>query len=249
MVIFTGACGLIGSACVEALCSEGARVVAVDINEEGLEKLRQRIPEGRLIARHDVDLGSQAQVSSFVGQLHEDLGRVDAVVFASYPRTPDWGKKLEQVPQASLEKNVLDHFNHSFLLSQSVAPFMARRGKGALVFFGSIYGLVGPDFSLYEGLEMTMPVAYSFIKGGVSSFVRYLACYFGPQGIRVNALCPGGVFDYQNPTFVQRYVERTPLGRMASPSDLVGPLTFLLSDEAAYVTGVGLAVDGGWTAK
>jgi NAD(P)-dependent dehydrogenase (short-subunit alcohol dehydrogenase family) len=124
---------------------------------------------------------------------------------------------------------------------------MREQGHGSVVSFGSTYGVQAPDFSVYDGTEMTSPVEYAAIKGGVRNLTRYMASYLGRDGVRVNTVSPGGVFDDQHPTFVAEYERRTPLGRMARPEDFVGPVVFLLSDAAAYVTGHDLRVDGGWT--
>jgi NAD(P)-dependent dehydrogenase (short-subunit alcohol dehydrogenase family) len=93
-----------------------------------------------------------------------------------------------------------------------------------------------------------MPAAYSLIKGGIINFSRYLASYYAPYNIRVNAICPGGVFDNQDPEFVKKYNKLTPLNRMASPEDIAGPVLFLCSDASAYMTGQVIMVDGGLSA-
>jgi NAD(P)-dependent dehydrogenase (short-subunit alcohol dehydrogenase family) len=124
---------------------------------------------------------------------------------------------------------------------------MKERRSGSIVNISSIYGSVGPDFSLYAGTEMTMPAAYSAIKGGIVNFTRYLAAYYGSYGVRVNCVSPGGIYDGQPEQFVQRYKAKVPLQRMGLPEDIAAPVAFLLSEEAAYITGHNLMVDGGWT--
>jgi NAD(P)-dependent dehydrogenase (short-subunit alcohol dehydrogenase family) len=107
-----------------------------------------------------------------------------------------------------------------------------------------------PDFSIYEDAETPpSPAHYSASKGGILNLTRYLASEYGDRGIRVNAVSPGGVFDDQDPAFVERYEANTPLGRMADPEDIAGAVIYLVSDAAAYVTGHNLVVDGGWTIK
>jgi NAD(P)-dependent dehydrogenase (short-subunit alcohol dehydrogenase family) len=91
------------------------------------------------------------------------------------------------------------------------------------------------------------PPAYGASKAAVVNLTRYLAALWGAMGIRVNALSPGGVLGEQDDTFIRKFSSRVPLGRMAVPSDLVGPLLFLASDASAYVTGIDLKVDGGFT--
>jgi NAD(P)-dependent dehydrogenase (short-subunit alcohol dehydrogenase family) len=125
---------------------------------------------------------------------------------------------------------------------------MAKQRGGAIINLASIYGNVAPDFSIYEGTEMTMPVAYSAIKGGIIALTRYIATYYAHYNVRANTVSPGGIFDHQKPSFVERYSKKTPLGRMARPEEIVGAVVYLASDASSYVTGHDLIVDGGWTA-
>ena len=96
---------------------------------------------------------------------------------------------------------------------------------------------------------MTTPAAYSAIKGGVINFSRYLASYYGKHGIRINCVSPGGIFNNQHKNFVKNYVNNVPLKRMGNPDDISPAVSFLLSEEASYITGQNLIVDGGWTCK
>ena len=111
----------------------------------------------------------------------------------------------------------------------------------------SIYGLVGPNLSLYTGTRMGNPAAYAASKGGLVQMTRYLATVLAPN-IRVNAVAPGGIERGQDPQFVQRYEALTPMGRMGKESDVTGIIRFLIGPESSYLTGQCIAVDGGWTA-
>jgi NAD(P)-dependent dehydrogenase (short-subunit alcohol dehydrogenase family) len=94
---------------------------------------------------------------------------------------------------------------------------------------------------------MTMPAAYSAIKGALVNFTRYVASYFGPQQIRINAVSPGGVYDNQDNVFVENYCNKVPLRRLATPADVAPTVAFLLSDDSKYITGQNIIIDGGWT--
>jgi len=124
---------------------------------------------------------------------------------------------------------------------------MKNQQFGSIVNISSIYGTVGPDFTIYEGTNMTMPAAYSAIKGGIVNFTRYLASYYGPYGIRVNCVSPGGILDQQDELFVKQYEKKVPMRRMGLPEDIAPSISFLLSDETKYITGQNLIIDGGWT--
>ena len=125
---------------------------------------------------------------------------------------------------------------------------LAKQESGSIINMASIYGVVAPDFSIYDKTNMTMPAGYAAIKGGLLNLTRYIASYFGSQNIRVNSVSPGGIFDNQNTNFVKNYEKKVPLGRLGTPDDIAPSVVFLLSDESNYITGQNLIVDGGWTA-
>ena len=135
-----------------------------------------------------------------------------------------------------------------FSMTKAFGDHMAEQNGGSIINIGSIQGMVGPDYSLYEGLGWGSPPDYFFHKGGMINFTRYVAARLGPRGVRCNTLSPGGFFNDQDPRFVERYSRRTALGRMADDTDLKGAVVFLASDASAYVTGINLPVDGGYTA-
>jgi NAD(P)-dependent dehydrogenase (short-subunit alcohol dehydrogenase family) len=125
---------------------------------------------------------------------------------------------------------------------------MATQNHGSIVNIASIYGVVGADFSIYEGTSMTMPAAYSAIKAALINLTRYVSSYYGPQQVRVNAVSPGGIFDNQTETFVNNYCKKVPLRRLGTPEEIAPSVAFLLSDDSKYITGHNIIVDGGWTA-
>ena len=124
---------------------------------------------------------------------------------------------------------------------------MKTQRSGSVVNIGSIYGSIGPDFNLYEGSNLTMPAAYSAIKGGVINFTKYLASYYGKHGININCVSPGGIYNNQPSKFVKKYIRKVPMKRMATPSDISPAIAFLLSAEAKYINGQNLIIDGGLT--
>ncbi|GAB7021526.1 SDR family oxidoreductase [Salidesulfovibrio brasiliensis] len=248
--VVTGGCGLLGTAMCRAFAASGAHVIITDVDRDKAEALAREITSSGHHAEAAVlDITDDESIISFVRETAEANEGIDIWVNNAYPRTSDWGTKFEDIPPASLRKNVDMQMNGYALCCQSVLEDMKERGlKGSLVNICSHYALVAPTFSVYDGTEMTMPAAYSLIKGGLLNFSRYLAAYYAQCGIRVNSVCPGGVFDGQPPSFVERYNDLTMLGRMAAPEDIAWPVVFLCSDAAGYVTGHSLVVDGGLTA-
>jgi NAD(P)-dependent dehydrogenase (short-subunit alcohol dehydrogenase family) len=174
---------------------------------------------------------------------------MDGLVNCAYPRTDDWSAPFEDVSLASWRRNVEMQLDSVFVCCKHALRHMKAQQCGSIVNVGSIYGVVGPDFNVYEGTDLTTPAAYSAIKGGLINFTRYLASLFGPAGVRVNCVSPGGIFNNQPEPFVENYERNVPLQRMGQPEDVAPAVSFLLSDGAAYITGHNLLVDGGWTCK
>lgn len=237
IIIVTGGSGLLGKQIVKNLKDRGAIAINADINVvTDFEK--QELT---------VDITSEESIVKAIKLVSDFYGKIDGLVNNAYPRTKDWGTKFEDITYESWKNNVDMQMNSIFLFIQKIIPELLKT-KGSIVNMTSIYGVVGNDLTIYENTSINTSAPYSAIKGGVINFTRYLASYYGRQGVRVNCVSPGGIFDNQHETFVANYVKKVPMGRMGNPDDIAPAVSFLLSDEAKYITGQNLIVDGGWTA-
>ena len=135
----------------------------------------------------------------------------------------------------------------AFIILQETHQALRESGRGSVIFIGSIYGTVGPDWGLYEETTMVNPVGYGVSKGGLLQLMRYFSTILAPL-VRVNAISLGGIERGQSITFRQKYQKRTPLDRMGREEDIKGAVAYLASDMSSYVTGHNLMIDGGWTA-
>lgn len=246
----TGGAGLIGTEISKALADAGAYTVILDTNRKGGSALAKDIVDKGYEASYErFDVTKIEDVSSNIRKLTDKYGSVDIWINCAYPRTKDWSKPVEKLNLASWRKNVDMHLNSYSWISREVALVMKKKKiKGTVINFGSTYGVQGNDFTVYENTELTSPMAYSAIKGGIVNLTRYLASYFGKDGIRVNNICPGGIFDGQNKKFVRNYEKKVPLKRMGRPEEIASVVLFLASDASSYVNGATIMVDGGWTA-
>lgn len=245
VAVVIGGSGLLGKEIVRALAEFGAKVYNADLrrNTEDEKNLKTDV---KYLA---LNITSENAIKSMLEKVAEREKRIDILINCAYPRTRDWGVELEKVSYPSWRKNVNDHLGGYFLTCKLTAEIMKKQKSGVIINFASIYGLVAPDFSIYKDSGLTMPVAYSAIKGGIINLTKYLASYYGKYNIRVNAISPGGVRNNQPQRFVRKYAEKTMLGRMGSPEDIVGAVIYLSSEASQYVTGENLIVDGGWTAR
>jgi len=236
IIVVTGGNGLLGRELVGYIRGQrGIPVVAdIDVKNENDGALK-------------LDITDENSISECIAEILKRHKRIDGWVNNAYPRTKDWGCRFENIKAESWRKNVDMHLNGYFMCSKAVLEIMKKQHCGSLVSMASIYGMVGPDFSVYDGTSMTMPAAYSAIKGGIINLTRYMASYFGEYNVRVNSVAPGGIFDNQPESFVARYSRKVPLKRMGLPKDIAPAVAFLLSDGAGYITGHNLVVDGGWS--
>lgn len=238
IIIVTGGSGLLGTAFIAEFKQEGAITINADIN----------VVTDLKSGTYHVDITKPEEITVAVKEIYKYFGKIDGLVNNAYPRTKDWGAKFEDIKPESWSLNVEMQMNSYFVFCQEVLKKMDLQSSGSIVNIASIYGVVGNDFSVYEGTNMTSAAAYSAIKGGIINFTRFLASYYGKRGIRVNTVSPGGIFDHQNPIFVANYNKKVPMGRMGNPDDIAPSVAFLLSDKAKYITGHNLIVDGGWCA-
>lgn len=237
VIIVTGGSGLIGNEILNYLVNKNYQVVSLDKADN------HKFPDLTLRC----DLTCENSVLSCIKEVMDKYGAIDGLVNNAYPRTNDWGNKWENILLQSWRDNVDMQLNSTFFITQKISEIMQNQGQGSIVNIASIYGVVGNDFSVYSGTDMTSPAAYSAIKGAIINLSRYLASYLAPYNIRVNCVSPGGIYDKQPEIFIKNYEAKVPLGRLGNPNDISPIVSFLLSDESSYITGQNIIVDGGWT--
>ena len=257
VAIVTGALGLIGKNHCIALSEAGANVVVSDLDEVKCKNFASSLPTKSIGI--GVDITSKSSVQNIRDISLIEFGKIDVLInnaaindMFENPQSAAEQSMFENYPLEMWQKSFDVNVTGTFLCSQVIGTVMAKAGKGSIINIASTYGLVGPDQSIYKKPDDTQSFykspAYPATKGAIVNFTRFLAAYWGNKGVRVNTLTPGGVENKQDDYFIKNYSAKTPLGRMAQPTDYKGAIIFLASDASSYMTGANLIVDGGWTA-
>ena len=249
--LITGAAGGLGRVMAGTLAELGADLILVDLPNSEITSLISTLKEQYKINVEFIacDLEQEAQRAILVSQVKESKKSLNILInnaaFVGTSDLPGWSVPFEQQTVETWRRAFEVNLTAIFDLCQGLVPLI-RLSEGAnIINIASIYGLYGPDWSLYEETSMSNPAAYSASKGGLIQFTRWLATTIAPD-VRVNAISPGGIFRGQPESFQQRYLAKTPLARMATENDFCGAVAFLASDMSMYMTGQNLVVDGGW---
>jgi NAD(P)-dependent dehydrogenase (short-subunit alcohol dehydrogenase family) len=250
--VVTGACGYVGRSISRTLSSLGASLLLLDLaGEDGPRLARGIVADGGAATFIPVDLSSSQSISAAVAQIQQATRAVDVLVnnaaMVGSSVEDGYVAPFDEQSDAAFGLALTVNLTAPFSLTRGLLPMLQESTSASVINIASIYGLVGPVQSLYEGTNMHQAAAYAASKGGLIQLTRYLSTTLAPQ-VRVNAIAPGGIERGQDGRFVERYLQRTPMGRMAKESDLEGVVAWLSGDASSYVTGQVVAVDGGWTA-
>lgn len=251
--LITGAAGGLGRVMALTLAEMGADLILVDRPGADYEAISKEIFALRQvgITTLDCDLERPDQRAKLIDQVLQNRPSLNVLInnaaFVGTSGLQGWVTLLEQQSIDTWCRALEVNLTAAFDLVKGLIPALRTSGNASVINIASIYGNLGPDYSLYEGTTMGSPAAYAASKGGLIQLTRWLATTLAKDKIRVNTISPGGVFRNQPESFVERYCTRTPMGRMATEDDFGGTVAYLASDLSAYVTGQNLMVDGGWS--
>jgi len=262
IAIITGGAGLIGGQHVEVIAEYGGIPVILDIDEE-----RSKKKAAEIIKKYSIDcisfkcdVTNKDNIENIREKLIHKYGKIDILInnaaidpkITNEPGTSPLSR-FEKYSEISWDEELAVGLKGAFLCSQVFVTDMVNRGKGVILNISSDLGIIAPDQRIYGEVSLTddmqpvKPVTYSVIKHGLIGMTKYLATYWADKGIRVNALCPGGVYDEQPDNFVKKLTNLIPLGRMAQRDEYKAAVLFLVSDASSYMTGASLVIDGGRT--
>ncbi len=251
VAIVTGGRGLYGASISLGLCEMGATVVVASRNGEKCEEFASELREkGYSAVGLSLDLENDESIAELVKEVVARYGKVDILVNNAVDRrnmTP-----LSTATRQKLQDSASTNLNGQIILSQKVIECMIEQGGGSIINISSMRGLDCPHFPFYPESMGDQPINYTTEKWAMVGMTKYMAGRYGKNHIRVNCIAPGGFNPglSDNPDtkkFVDTYIENCPLGCWANEDDIKGPVIFLASDAANYVTGATLVMDGGWT--
>lgn len=261
--IITGGAGMLGRKHAEAVIEGGGIPVLLDISQEILEKAKAELLgqyDKAQIGIYKTDITNRAALENVCGEIVAEYGHID-ILINNAANNPKVEKKESNFGNIQFHNFPLEVWNAdiavgltgAFLCAQVFGMQMEKQGAGVVLNISSDLGIIAPDQRIYrkDGLEdweqSIKPVTYSVIKHGLLGLTKYLATYWAEKGIRVNAVCPGGVYNGQDEEFLGKLTNLIPMGRMADKDEYKATVLYLISDASSYMTGSTVIVDGGRT--
>jgi len=262
VIVVTGGAGLLGKEHAKAILFEGGSVALLDVNIQELTHFYESLlPEFKTRTRvFHCDITNESILKEVCNTIVKELGVItglvnNAAVNAMVEKDFSGFTRLEDFSVEQWTNELQVGLTGAMLCTKIFGKYMVQNQvRGSIVHIASDHGLIAPNQNLYKNeslddmLQPVKPVSYSVVKHGLIGLSKYVATYWCDNGIRSNALCPGGVRNSQKAEFVEKFSKIVPLGRLAEPSEYRGALVFLLSDESSYMTGATLVIDGGRTA-
>ncbi|EJL30560.1 SDR family oxidoreductase [Brevibacillus sp. BC25] len=254
--VVTGGLGILGKRICQGLAEFGANVVVVDLHENDAIAFAEELADvhGVKCLGVQCDVSSTESVKEMVEKAVSTFGEINILHNNAASKSSDLDAFFAPFEEYTLDQwreIMAVNIDGMFLVAQSIGKQMVLQGKGgSIIQTASIYGIVAPDNRIYEGSyylgkQINTPAVYSASKASVVGLTKYLSSYWASHGIRVNTLIPGGIQSGQNETFITKYSNRVPLGRMGRPEEIVGAVIYLASDASSYVTGQQFVIDGG----
>lgn len=266
VILVVGGRGYLGRDFCYYLNKQKGIVISADLKENSKASSKSKNKKDQSnIVQLNIDVTDKLSVSRTVKKILKKYGKIDVLVFSVTTKPNDFYAPYTECSLKGWQSVISAELDGAFLVTQEVGKFMEQKEKGSIIFLSSIYGVVGNDQRIYQGSNLDKIYsdkkngknkkqifshpAYPSVKGGIISLTRYLAAYWGQKNIRVNCISPGGVsHDGENNDFVSSYSQKVPLGRKCELDEISPAVVYLASDEASYLTGQNIIIDGGWTA-
>lgn len=250
LALVTGGAGYLGSQISDALAELGANIIVASRDIDKCKKKSQEMTLAFSIESHyaQLDVTDPESISSLFDFINSAYGKLDILVNCS------WTGKKNSWDTIDIDDWMFDidiSLNAPFRVTKSFYPLLKKSNSGVILNIASMYGIVAPDYRIYEGTSHANPPSYGAAKAGIIQFTRYLASFLAEDGIRTNCISPGP-FPFSEtlekyPSFAANLASKVPLGRLGIPHELKGVAALLCSDAGSFINGENICVDGGWT--
>lgn len=239
-VFVTGACGQLGKVICQGFLDMGSVVIGTD-----LEIDKKKFIQNDDISYYSMDITNKQSITDLFNALYNDQTSIDVLINNAGVSTFE---PFEKRPEESFDWVTNVNLKGTFFCIQEYFNHQKNIGTGNIVNIASIYGIISPDPRIYREGDRNNSEVYGATKAGIIQMTKYFAVHLAENGMRVNAISPGGIYNSKNPQseyFINEYSKRNPMGRMANVDEMLGAILFLASDVSTYVTGQNLVVDGG----
>ena len=240
-IIVTGGLGTIGLALTNSLLKQGHIVIAVDT-----KKIRIRNNRANLFI-FKMNLNKEDGIKKLINLCEKKFKKVDALIHCSYPKTKDWGVKLDKLKQKSLNENLINQLGSTIIICKNIIKLFLKQKYGSLILLSSIMGVNSPKFETYKGTNMSSPIEYSAIKSGIISITKYLAKYYSKKNLKINCVSPGGIKSKLPKRFIKNYKKQCNFKGLLDPEDVVNTINFLLSEKSNSISGQNFVIDDGYS--
>ena len=244
-VVVLGGSGLIGRSIIKDYLNQNIKVLNLDL-VDNLD--RNKFYFFKKFNMTDVNLEKK------MNTIFKNFQTPRVFIDCSYiNRTFFKNTSIKKISKNNLDFVLKNWLSSSVIISSFLLNKMKKNKiKGSIILTSSIYGVIAQDMNVYKKTDIVENIAYSLVKSGINNFVKNAAARFGKYDIRINSICPGGVYNledknFRKKNFIKNYISKVPLKRFAKPEDLVGAYRFLASEKSSYITGINLMVDGGFT--
>jgi len=246
-IVVTGGYGYLGKAIVESLFFHGAHVIVAGKEKD---KFVNIFPETANISFIGLDISDSNAIKVAFKEIFDQWSKIDVIINNAFYSK---GQSPEELTDEDWDYGIDGILSSVFKSIRGIIPYFRRQGYGKIINVSSMYGVIAPDFSIYDKApEFFNPPQYGAAKAGILQLTRYYASYLGKLNVQVNAVTPGPFPSDEvqnNKTFIEQLRTKTCLNKIGTREDLAGVFTFLSSDAANFITGQNFIVDGGWTAK
>ena len=256
--VVTGGAGLLGRYHAKALLDAGCKVVIVDIDDDKITESSKFFHDKKGVFHKKVDITNESELIASIGNIQSEIGvpsilinnaAIDAKVDSSNKSV---NNKLEAFDLERWNKEIDVGLTGAFLCSKHFGTLMAKNKRGVILNISSDLGLIAPNQNIYKNVgnaksDFVKPVTYSVIKHGIIGLTKYLSTYWVEEGVRCNALAPGGIANNQSDEFIKNIKELIPMKRMAEVDEYQAAVIFLCSNASSYMNGSILTIDGGRT--